>query len=779
MDEKNKNKYTLPILPLRDIVIYPNMLVPLFVGREKSIKSLNKAINNDKKIILVTQKSSIEDYPADKNNLYSTGTMSNILQILKLPDGTIKILIEGISRVYIDDLINNGEHIEANVTEVNSYESNSKEYKVMIRTLINQFETYIKLNKKISPEIIGSINNIEDKSKIIDTIASNIPIKVKDKQYILEEINLNKRLEFLIKNIEYEIELLHIEKKIRNRIKKQMEKGQREYYLNEQIKAIQKELGEINNTPDEYEIIKNKINLLKSSKEIKNKLENELNKLKTMSSISAESTVIRSYIDCILSIPWKTKSKIKKDLKYAKNILDNNHYGLYEVKERILEYLAVQNRNNKISGPIICLIGPPGVGKTSLGHSIAKSTGRKFERISLGGLRDEAEIRGHRRTYIGSMPGKIIQKMSKCGVINPLILLDEIDKMSSDIRGDPSSALLEVLDTEQNKKFNDHYLEIDYDLSNVMFIATANSMNISKTLLDRMEIIKISGYSEAEKINIVNKYIIQKQLKSNALKANEINISNSAIISIIRNYTKESGLRNLEREISKIFRKCVKRILISNSNKLIKITKNNLKKFLGISKFDYKKVKDSDNFIGKATGLAWTELGGEILYIESSFVPGKGKLIYTGSLGKVMQESIKIALTVMRYILNKINKKFNYYNYDIHVHSPEGAIPKDGPSAGITICTSLISAFTNISIKSDIAMTGEITLQGDVLPIGGLKEKLLAAKRGGIKKVIIPYKNLKNLYSFDKNIISNLDILPVKNIKDVISNSFTKDIFKT
>ncbi len=776
MHLKRSHKNTeILILPLRDVVVYPNMIVPLFIGRKKSIFCLELSMQQNKKILLVAQKKASTNEP-NINDLFKIGTVSSILQVLKLPDGTIKILVEGLERAKIIEIQDKGKYFIALVKKIHESKINKKEKEIITKTLINQFEYYIKISKKIPIEVLNSLNHINNPVKLADTIATHIPLKLNSKQHILEITNINKRLEYLIAMIESEINILKIEKKIRNRIKKQMEKSQKEYYLNEQIKAIQKELGEINSS-NEYELLYKKFKNTKIPKEIKKKTKIELQKLKLMSPLSAEATVIRNYIDWIIQIPWYKKSKIKKNLIEAKKILDEDHYGLEHIKERILEYLAVQNRSNKVKGPILCFIGPPGVGKTSLGKSISKATGRKYIKISLGGIRDEAEIRGHRKTYIGSMPGKIIQKISKAKVINPLFLLDEIDKISSDMRGDPSSALLEVLDTEQNNIFNDHYIEVEYDLSNIMFIATANSThNISPPLLDRMEIIKLVGYTEDEKLNIAKKYLIPKQIKNNFLKTQEISINNKVIINIIRYYTRESGVRSLEREISKICRKSVKKITINKKCKKNKINLKNLEKYLGVKKYDYEKIK-KENPIGQVTGLAWTETGGEIINIESICIPGKGKLTYTGSLGEVMQESIKIALTVVRTLAKKINIDNQFHNKnDIHIHIPEGATPKDGPSAGITICTSIISSLTKNKIKSNIAMTGEITLYGKILPIGGLKEKLLAALRGGIRKVIIPKENKKDLSEIPKNIIKNLKIYTFKNIKEVLKLSFKKNI---
>ncbi len=775
--ERSQQNTEIPILPLRDLVVYPNMIIPLFIGRKKSILCLELSMKQNKKIILVAQKNSHIDEPNIKD-LYKVGTISSILQMLKLPDGTVKILIEGLERAKIIKIQDKGKYFIAQIEKIKTNKIKKKEKNILIKTTLNQFEHYIKLNKKIPTEVLSSLNNINNPTKLADTIAAHMPLKLKNKQHILELFNINERLEYLMTMIESEINILKIEKKIRNRVKKQMEKSQKEYYLNEQIKAIQKEINNINNISNEYELIEKKIKSTKLPKEVKKKIKGELQKFKMMSPLSAEATVLRNYIDWIIQIPWKKKTKIKKNLHKAKIILDKDHYGLEHIKERILEYLAVQNRSNKVKGPILCFVGPPGVGKTSLGKSISRATGRKYIRMSLGGIRDEAEIRGHRKTYIGSMPGKIIQKISKIKVINPLFLLDEIDKISTDMRGDPSSALLEVLDPEQNNTFNDHYIEIDYDLSNIMFIATANSINnIPIPLLDRMEIIKLIGYTEEEKTNIAKKYLITKQIKNNFLKEKELKISKKIIIKIIRYYTRESGVRNLEREISKICRKSVKQIELIKRRKTIKINKKNLKKYLGIKKFDFEKI-EKKNKIGQVTGLAWTETGGEILTIESICIPGKGKLTYTGSLGEIMQESIQIALTVVRSLSKKLKIKENFYNNkDIHVHVPEGSTPKDGPSAGITVCTSIISALTKNPVKSNIAMTGEITLYGQIISIGGLKEKLLAASRAGIKKVIIPYNNKKNLKEIPKNIIKKLKIYNIKNIKDVLNISLEKKPF--
>ncbi|AYY79563.1 MULTISPECIES: endopeptidase La [Proteus] len=758
----------IPVLPLRDVVVYPHMVIPLFVGREKSIHCLEAAMNDNKQIMLVAQKDASTDEPG-VNDLFSVGTVASVLQMLKLPDGTVKVLVEGIRRAKITMLSDNGEYFQAKAEYLETPAVDEREQEVLNRTTINQFEGYIKLNKKIPPEVLASLHAIEESAKLADTIASHMPLKLKDKQAVLEMSDVTERLEYLMAMMESEIDLLQVEKRIRNRVKKQMEKSQREYYLNEQMKAIQKELGEMDDAPDEMESLKRKIDAAKMPKEAKEKTEAELQKLKMMSPMSAEATVVRSYIDWMVQVPWNSRSKVKKDLVKAQEVLDTDHYGLERVKERILEYLAVQSRVSKIKGPILCLVGPPGVGKTSLGQSIAKATGRKYVRMALGGVRDEAEIRGHRRTYIGSMPGKLIQKMAKVGVKNPLFLLDEIDKMSSDMRGDPASALLEVLDPEQNIAFNDHYLEVDYDLSDVMFVATSNSMNIPAPLLDRMEVIRLSGYTEDEKLNIAKQHLLPKQIERNALKPNELTIHDSAIMGIIRYYTREAGVRSLEREISKLCRKAVKQLLMDSTIKHIEINEDNLKDYLGVRKVDYGRA-DTENRVGMVTGLAWTEVGGDLLTIETASVPGKGKLTFTGSLGEVMQESIQAAMTVVRARADKLGINSDFYEKrDIHVHVPEGATPKDGPSAGIAMCTALVSSLTGNPVRSDVAMTGEITLRGQVLPIGGLKEKLLAAHRGGIKTVLIPDENKRDLEEIPENIVADLDIHPVKTIEEVLS----------
>ena len=767
----------IPVLALRDVVVYPQMVIPLFVGREKSIRSLDLAMENDKQVFLVAQKDAAIDEPVD-TDLYQTGTVASILQMLKLPDGTVKVLVEGVKRAQISAFVKTDEYFTANVEYLNSQVTDEAGSEVLVRSAISQFEGYVKLNKKIPPEVLTSLSGIEDPEQLADTMAAHMPLKLNDKQKVLETNDIGERLEYLMALMEGEIDLLQIEKKIRTRVKKQMEKSQREYYLNEQMKAIQKELGEMDDVPDEAEQIQKRIDAAQMPKEAKEKTMAEFQKLKMMSTMSAEATVVRSYIDWMCNVPWKKRSKLKKNLKLAEEVLEQDHYGLEKVKERIIEYLAVQQRVSQLKGPILCLVGPPGVGKTSLGQSIAKATGRKYVRMALGGVRDEAEIRGHRRTYIGSLPGKLIQKMAKVGVKNPLFLLDEIDKMSSDMRGDPSSALLEVLDPEQNTSFNDHYLEVDYDLSDVMFVATSNSMDIPGPLLDRMEVIRLSGYTEDEKLNIAKRHLLTKQIKRNGLKESEISIEDSAIIGIIRYYTREAGVRSLEREISKLCRKVVKQILLDSSLKKVTINQDNLSDFLGVQRHDYGKA-DENNRVGLVTGLAWTQVGGELLTIETASVPGKGKLSYTGSLGDVMQESIQAAMTVVRSRTEalRINEDF-YEKRDIHVHVPEGATPKDGPSAGIGMCTSLVSSLTGNPVKADVAMTGEITLRGEVLAIGGLKEKLLAAHRGGIKTVVIPKDNERDLKEIPDNVKEDLSIHPVKWIEEVLDIALEQPVEK-
>ncbi|MFM2480020.1 endopeptidase La [Celerinatantimonas sp. YJH-8] len=776
MTSERSESISIPVLPLRDVVVYPHMVIPLFVGRKKSIQCLETAMEQDKQVLLIAQKDASTDEPS-VDDLYDVGTVANILQLLKLPDGTVKVLVEGSQRAQLKAFTDNEEFFEAEIQFIESQAIDEREQEVLVRSAISQFEGYIKLNKKIPPEVLTSVSGIDDAARLADTMAAHMPLKLADKQRVLEISSVAERLEFLMAMMESEIDLLQVEKKIRSRVKKQMEKSQREYYLNEQMKAIQKELGEMEEGQDEFEVLAKKIADSKMPKDAQEKTEAELNKLKMMSPMSAEATVVRGYIDWMLSVPWFKRSKVKKDIAKAQEILDTDHYGLEKVKERILEYLAVQTRMNKLKGPILCLVGPPGVGKTSLGQSIARSTGRKYVRMALGGVRDEAEIRGHRRTYIGSMPGKLVQKMAKVGVKNPLFLLDEIDKMSADMRGDPASALLEVLDPEQNNSFNDHYLEVDYDLSDVMFVATSNSMNIPGPLLDRMEVIRLSGYTEDEKLNIAKQHLIAKQMKRNGLKANELVIEDSAITGIIRFYTREAGVRGLEREISKLCRKAVKRILLDPSVKHLVVDGDNLHDYLGIQRFDYGKA-DQQNRVGMVTGLAWTEVGGDLLTIETASVPGKGKMTQTGSLGDVMQESIQAAMTVVRSRADKLGINPDFYEKrDIHVHVPEGATPKDGPSAGIAMSTALVSCLTGIPVRAEVAMTGEITLRGEVLPIGGLKEKLLAAHRGGIKQVLIPKENERDLEEIPENVKRDLDIRPVRWIEEVLEIALERNPF--
>ena len=767
MTDERENRIEIPVLALRDVVVYPHMVIPLFVGREKSIRCLEAAMENEKQIFLVAQKDAGVDEP-DADDIYTVGTIATILQLLKLPDGTVKVLVEGSVRGEVEGYEQSEPFFVANVNKIEDGAIDESEQEVLIRSAVSQFEGYVKLNKKIPPEVLTSLNGIEDAARLADTMAAHMPLKLTEKQKVLEMKGVNERLEYLMALMEGEIDLLQVEKKIRTRVKKQMEKSQREYYLNEQMKAIQKELGELDDAPDEFEALAKKIEDAKMPQEALDKAKSELQKLKMMSPMSAEATVLRSYIEWLTNVPWNKRSPVKKDLSRAEVVLNEDHYGLEKVKERILEYLAVQQRVKKLKGPILCLVGPPGVGKTSLGQSVAKATGRKYVRMALGGVRDEAEIRGHRRTYIGSLPGKLVQKMAKVGVKNPLFLLDEIDKMSSDMRGDPASALLEVLDPEQNNSFSDHYLEVDYDLSDVMFVATSNSMNIPGPLLDRMEVIRLSGYTEDEKLNIATRHLISKQMERNGLKSKELEITESAIIGMIRYYTREAGVRSLEREISKVCRKAVKDILLNKSKDKVSVTQDNLKDYLGVQRFDYGKA-DKDNQIGQVTGLAWTQVGGDLLTIETTSVPGKGKMTSTGSLGDVMQESIKAAMTVVRSRAEKlrINEDF-YEKRDIHVHVPEGATPKDGPSAGIAMCTALVSSLTGNPVKCDVAMTGEITLRGEVLAIGGLKEKLLAAHRGGIKTVVIPAENERDLEEIPENVKKDLSIHPVKWIDDVL-----------
>ncbi|WP_158770827.1 endopeptidase La [Paraglaciecola sp. L1A13] len=767
MTKENVDYTEMPVLALRDVVVYPHMVIPLFVGREKSIRCLEAAMDKDKQIFLVAQKDASTDEP-QPDDIFTVGTIATILQLLKLPDGTVKVLVEGNQRAQIADFVSTDDFFIANIAIKEDLEVDESEQEVIIRSAISQFEGYVKLNKKIPPEVLTSLSGIEQAARLADTMAAHMPLKLAEKQKVLEMDQVNDRLEYLMALMESEIDLLQVEKKIRTRVKKQMEKSQREYYLNEQMKAIQKELGELDEAPDEFEALSKKIEDAKMPEEAKKKATTELSKLKMMSPMSAEATVVRSYIDWLTNVPWTKRSAVKKDLAAADKLLDTEHFGLEKVKERIIEYLAVQQRVKKLKGPILCLVGPPGVGKTSLGQSIAKATGRKYVRMALGGVRDEAEIRGHRRTYIGSMPGKLIQKMAKVGVKNPLFLLDEIDKMSSDMRGDPSSALLEVLDPEQNGTFSDHYLEVDYDLSDVMFVATSNSMDIPGPLLDRMEVIRLSGYTEDEKLNIAMRHLLDKQIARNGLKAKELVIEESAIMGIIRHYTREAGVRNLEREISKICRKAVKNILLNKDTKCVTVNQDNLADYLGVQRFDYGKA-ENNNQIGQVTGLAWTQVGGELLTIETTSVVGKGKMTFTGSLGDVMQESIQTAMTVVRSRAEKLRINSDFHEKrDIHVHVPEGATPKDGPSAGIAMCTALVSTLTGNPVRCDVAMTGEITLRGEVLAIGGLKEKLLAAHRGGIKTVIIPKENERDLQEIPDNVKQDLSIHPVRWIDEVL-----------
>ncbi|EKD70638.1 MAG: hypothetical protein ACD_46C00464G0004 [uncultured bacterium] len=762
------NNVSVPVLPLRDVVVYPFMVVPLFVGRERSIKALEVAMAADKQILLATQKNATDDQPNEKS-IYQVGTLATILQLLKLPDGTVKVLVEGVRRGSIKRFIENQEYFLADVEVIEETNTGDKEVEIFVRSLRSQFEQYVKLNRKIPAEIMASILAIEDGSRLGDTIAAHLAIKLDEKQKLLEMTNLPKRLEKLMGLLESEIDLLQVEKKIRGRVKRQMERTQREYYLNEQIKAIQKELNEIENVPNEMEALAKKIEKAGMTQEAREKCEAELNKLKAMPMQSAEATVSRNYLDVMLSLPWSKHSNANTSLQQAEKILDEEHYGLKEVKERIVEYLAVQKRVKKLKGPILCLVGPPGVGKTSLGQSIAHATGRKFVRMSLGGVRDEAEIRGHRRTYIGAMPGKIIQKLAKIEVNNPLFLLDEIDKMAMDFRGDPAAALLEVLDPEQNNSFNDHYLEVDYDLSSVMFMATANTLDIPPALRDRMEVIRIPGYTEDEKVNIAVRHLLPKQIEAAGLKTTEIEIPAETVQDMIRYYTREAGVRNLEREISKICRKVVKEVLLKTKESQKRIGPEDLEHYLGVRRFRYDLAEQQDQ-VGQVKGLAWTEVGGELLTIEAVVLPGKGKTIYTGQLGEVMQESIQAALSVVRARSDLLGIPKNFFDkHDIHIHVPEGATPKDGPSAGISMCTALVSVITSLPVHANVAMTGEITLRGEVLPIGGVKEKLLAAHRSGIKNVIIPIENVKDLKEIPENIKQDLNIKPVRWIDEVLT----------
>jgi len=756
----------LPLLPLRDVVVFPHMVIPLFVGRPKSIKALEAAMEQGKSIMLAAQKAAAKDEPSPED-IYEIGCIANILQMLKLPDGTVKVLVEGAQRARIHQITEIDTHFVADLSPVESESGDESEVEAMRRAIVQQFDQYVKLNKKIPPEILTSLAGIDDAGRLADTIAAHLPLKLEQKQVILEIFNVAKRHEHLLGQLESELDILQVEKRIRGRVKRQMEKSQREYYLNEQVKAIQKELGEGEEGAD-LEDLDKKIIAAKMPKEAREKAQNELKKLKLMSPMSAEATVVRNYIDVLIGLPWKKKSKVNNDLKHAEKVLEDDHYGLDKIKERILEYLAVQQRVEKVKAPILCFVGPPGVGKTSLGQSIARATNRKFVRMALGGVRDEAEIRGHRRTYIGSMPGKILQSLTKTGVRNPLFLLDEIDKLGQDFRGDPASALLEVLDPEQNHTFGDHYVEVDFDLSDVMFVATANSYNIPAALLDRMEVIRLSGYTEDEKTNISQRYLLPKQIKNNGLKNSEISVAESAIRDIIRYYTREAGVRSLEREISKICRKVVKMLLLKKQEQRVTITAKNLGKFLGVRRFDFG-MAEKENQVGQVIGLAWTEVGGDLLTIESMTMPGKGNVIRTGTLGDVMKESIEAARTVVRSRAQSLGIKSDIFEKsDIHIHVPEGATPKDGPSAGIGMTTALVSVFTGIPVRADVAMTGEITLRGEVLPIGGLKEKLLAAHRGGIKTVLIPEQNVKDLADIPDNVKNRLEIVPVRWIDKVL-----------
>ncbi|MDA9677411.1 endopeptidase La [Pseudomonadota bacterium] len=770
-------KYDLPLIPLRDVVVFPGVVSTLFVGRNKSINALNAAMAGEKKIVLAAQKDGSLDAPLF-DDLFKVATIANILQLIKLPDGTVKVLVEGSHRAQMDSLESDTKFSKVRVNLIAESAIDAKDGENLARFIKAKFHDFIKITKKIAPEVLASIDALDDLSRIIDSIAGHLPMEIKQKQEILETADFQLRAEILIAYIESQLDVMDVDKRIRNRVKGQMEKSQREYYLNEQIKAAQKELGDISEEGDEISQLEEDIAKAGMSKEALKKANNEFTKFKQMSPMSAEASVVRSYLDWLTGIPWKKRSKVKSNLKSAIEILNEDHFGLDEVKERILEYLAVQQRVKKLKAPVLCLVGPPGVGKTSLGKSIARATNRKFARMSLGGVRDEAEIRGHRRTYIGSMPGKIVQKLSKVEVKNPLFLLDEIDKMGMDHRGDPASALLEVLDPEQNNTFSDHYLEVDFDLSEVMFVCTANSLNIPGPLLDRMEIIRLPGYIEDEKLNIAKQYLIPKQLERNGLEEEEVKLSDNSILDIVRHYTREAGVRGLERQIAKIFRKSVKERVLADPNKIkssINITPKNLEKYCGVPKFKFGEA-DVEDIVGKVAGLAWTEVGGELLTIESSYVPGKGQVIKTGSLGDVMQESIQAALTVVRSRSDKLGIPANFYEkFDVHIHVPDGATPKDGPSAGVGMCTAMISVFTGIPVRSDTAMTGEITLHGQVTKIGGLKEKLLAAKRGGIKRVIIPEDNSADLREIPSQITHALEILPVRWVDEAISHALTSE----
>ena len=767
--------YRAHVLPLRDVVVFPHMAIPLFVGREKSINALEAAMADDKRILLVAQKAADVDDPG-ADDIYEVGTLASILQLLKLPDGTVKVLVEGAERARVTAMGVEDDALVADCEQIpeDAADDNDADLDALMRSTLSVFEQYIKLNKKVPAELLPSLSSMDSAGRLADTIAAHLNLKLDEKQDVLEIDDASARLEHVLAKIEAEIEVLQIEKRIRGRVKQQMEKSQREYYLNEQMKAIQKEMGDLDDAPNDLDELEKKIEKSGMPKEVKRKAGTEFNKLKMMSPMSAEATVVRNYLDWLVDVPWKKRSKSRIELDEAEAILDEDHYGLERVKERIIENLAVQQRVKKIKGPILCLVGPPGVGKTSLGRSIARATNRKFVRMSLGGVRDEAEIRGHRRTYIGSLPGKIIQNMAKVGVRNPLFLLDEVDKMAADFRGDPASALLEVLDPEQNNSFGDHYLEVDYDLSQVMFVCTANTLNIPPALLDRMEVIRLSGYTEDEKTNIAEKYLVPKKMEESGLKADELKISENALRDVIRRYTREAGVRNLERDISKICRKVVKELISDKSSKSVQVSTRNLDKYLGVPKFRYGRAEETDR-VGQVTGLAWTEVGGELLTIEAAMVPGKGKPLQTGSLGDVMQESIQAALTVVRSRAGKLGIERDFMSrYDLHVHVPEGATPKDGPSAGVGMCTALVSALTEIPVRADVAMTGEITLRGDVLPIGGLKEKLLAAHRGGIQVVLIPEENVKDLAEIPDNIKNKLEIRAVRRIDEVLDIALTR-----
>ena len=763
-----------PVLPLRDIVVFPGMIVPLFVGREKSVKALEEVMKDDKQILLIAQKNASQDDPG-QDDIYTIGTLGTVLQLLKLPDDTVKVLVEGGKRVRIAGFTDRADFFEARAVDMEESPADPAELQAAARTVVSEFENYVKLNKKVPPEVVVSINKIEEPAKLADTISAHLALKVAEKQQLLELDSVSKRLERILGLMEGEIGVLQVEKKIRNRVKRQMEKTQREYYLNEQMKAIQKELGETEDGRDEVSELEKRIKKTRLSKEAREKAQAELKKLRTMSPMSAEATVVRNYLDWLLSIPWRKPTKIIKDLKYAEDVLNADHHGLEKVKERILEYLAVQQRVDKMKGPILCLVGPPGVGKTSLGKSIAKATGRNFVRMSLGGVRDEAEVRGHRRTYIGSLPGKVIQSMKKAKSSNPLFLLDEIDKLGADFRGDPSSALLEVLDPEQNTSFNDHYLEVDYDLSNVMFITTANSLRMAQPLMDRMEIIRLAGYTEDEKVAIARKHLIVKQIEANGLKEGELDIHDDAVRDLVRYYTREAGVRNLEREIANLARKAVKEILMKGTTK-VKITHKNLEKFAGVRRFRYGEAELED-LVGITTGLAWTEVGGELLQIEAVLVPGRGRVTVTGKLGDVMQESVQAANAYVRSRAAAFGIKPNIFEKrDIHVHVPEGATPKDGPSAGVGMITSIVSALTGVAVRKEVAMTGEISLRGRVMPIGGLKEKLLAALRGGLKTVLIPKENERDLPEIPDNVKKGLQIIPVSTVDEVLALALVKPL---